>query len=302
MIFPKNLKPTLFSLILCCVISGCVYISGQGPLISETMDLPPGQNSGICTTSVFDVEQMPELLPGLSPDSISILDWNIHKGRRKGWDIDFMRLSDGKDIIFLQEAALNEKLQEMLQQQNLYWNLNSAIRLKGIETGVLLASTVQAIASCGQRTSEPIIRVPKTILISKYEIENSKKTLLVVNIHAINITLGTKIYREQFDALQIILQKHDGPIILAGDFNNWCKRRNEIMTDLAEKLALHILTIEDDHRTIFFGDPVDHILYRGLKPLSYEVHPVTTSDHNPISVTFRLAGTAVETINSIYIP
>jgi len=294
MISPKALKSALFSIFLCCIISGCTYISEQEQLISGTISLPPDQNSGICTESLFDIEQISVSLPGLSSDSISILDWNIKKGKRKGWDIDFMRLSYGKDIILLQEASLNEKLMEMLQQNNLYWNLNSALRFKGIETGVLLASTVPAIASCGQRTSEPIIGVPKTILISKYEIENSAKDLLVATIHAINITLGTGSYREQCDKLLNILQKHDGPIILAGDFNNWSKGRTKIMTDFAKKLSLHILPIEGERRSTFFGDPVDHILYRGLKPLGYEVYPVTTSDHNPISVTFRLTRTEVD--------
>ena len=57
---------------------------------------------------------------------------------------------------------------------------------------------------------------------------------------------------------------------------------------MAENLSLEILTFKDDGRTTFFGDPVDQVLYRGLEPSSRTVHPVTSSDHNPISVTFRI--------------
>jgi len=216
------------------------------------------------------------------------LNWNIYKGQRREWDADLLKLSQLKDIILLQEAQLNDELQEILQQENLYWNLNSAFMINGMETGVLVASATPPIKSCGLRVSEPIIGVPKTILISSYTITGSKENLLVANIHGINISLGIGAYQEQLDSLQNVLKKHDGPIILAGDFNNWSEERTAIMMSLAESLALQALSFDDDGRTTFFGDPVDQILYRGLEPVTHRVHKVTSSDQNPISVTFRL--------------
>ena len=203
--------------------------------------------------------------------------------------MDLLLLSHEKDIILLQEVALTEELQEVLQQRNLYWNLNSGFKYKGTDTGVLVASKVQSLDSCGLRHSEPLIGVPKTILVSRYAIIDSPQELLVANIHGINISLGTNAYQEQLAGLEKVLKKHDGPIILAGDFNNWSEKRTDIMMGLAEKLSLQILTFDEEKRTLFFGDPVDQILYRGLEPLSQAVYPVTSSDHNPISVTFRLA-------------
>ncbi|MEA3230673.1 MAG: endonuclease/exonuclease/phosphatase family protein, partial [Thermodesulfobacteriota bacterium] len=135
------------------------------------------------------------------------------------------------------------------------------------------------------------IGIPKTILISKYIIARSIDKLIVANIHGINISLGIGAYQKQLDGLQNILKKHVGPLILAGDFNSWSKERTAIMTRLAENLSLQVLAFNDEDRTTIFGGPVDHILYRGLKPLTYEVHPVSSSDHNPITVTFRLART-----------
>ncbi len=248
------------------------------------------RSNGSCTEeTTLHNRQTDASRPGLSPDSISILNWNIFKEQRQNWEVDLLLLSHEKDIILLQEAALTEELLEVLQQRNLYWNLNSGFKYKGIDTGVLVASTVQSLDSCGLRHSEPFISVPKTILVSRYAIIDSPQELLVANIHGINISLGTSAYQEQLSGLEKVLKKHDGPIILAGDFNNWSEERTDIMMGLAEKLSLQVLTFDEGGRTLFLGDPVDQILYRGLEPLSQAVYPVTSSDHNPISVTFRLA-------------
>ncbi len=230
-------------------------------------------------------------MPGLAPESISVLDWNIYKGQRQKWKADFLRLSQEKDLVFLQEAPLNAQLQKLLHGNNLYWNMNSAFKYKGVETGVLVASKVPPLESCGLRSAEPVIGLPKTILISSYVIAGSTEKLLAANIHGINFSLGIGAYQEQLDALRDILLKHDGPIILAGDFNNWSEKRTAIMSGFAESLALQTLVFDNEDRTTFFGDPVDHILYRGLEPVTSAVHLVTSSDHNPISVTFRLTRT-----------
>jgi len=281
----------LLSALLGQVVIGCAFIHREAQLVSGGTGVSLTRIDGTCSDKILTSEKQSvrKNQQRLDPDHIAILDWNIFKGQRPGWHDDFLRLSTAKDIIFLQEAPLNERMQEVLQQQNLFWSLNSAFKYRGLETGVLVASTVQPLGSCGLRYNEPIIGVPKTILISKYIITGSIDKLLVANIHGINISLGTGAYQKQIDGLQNILKKHDGPLILAGDFNNWSKERTAIMTRLIENLSLHALAFDDEGRTAFFGGPVDHILYRGLKPLTYEAHPVSSSDHNPITVTFRLA-------------
>jgi endonuclease/exonuclease/phosphatase (EEP) superfamily protein YafD len=286
---PCSIKSFLLVLCLCCSLAGCAaHVPEDEQLLSAAHSLPLQKSQGTCTDTLFTELKTDMSRPGLSPERISIFDWNTYKGQRKNWESDFQEFSHGKDIILLQEAALTQNLQHSLQEKALHWNLNSAFRYKGLETGVLLASTVPPLNSCGLRTDEPLIGVPKTILISRYNIKNSAEDLLVANIHAINITLGTGSYREQFNGLQDILEKHDGPILLAGDFNNWNRERKKIMTALVDKLSLQVLAFDEENRTTFFGEPVDHILYRGLKPLSYEIHQVTSSDHNPISVVFRI--------------
>jgi len=290
----KTITPLLIIGIFSILLAACASVSQQEQFLSARIHSSPQKSEGTCTESVVTTGRDSVVIAGLSPDNISFFDWNIYKGSLDGWDSDFLRLSGGKDIILLQEASLDKRLQEVLQQQNLYWNLNNAFLYREHETGVLLASTIPAIASCGQRTREPIIGIAKTILIAKYAIENSDKELLVANIHGINFTLGTGAYREQFDGLERILQNHDGPLVVAGDFNNWSDGRSVIISDMATRLSLQTLAFEDENRTTFFGDPVDHIFYRGLKPLDYKVHSVDSSDHNPISVSFQLLNVELE--------
>ena len=284
------MKSILLSIFLCCITLGCTLIPEQEQFVSSMGDTTLTRSNGDCSDNVLSYDSLRTVSSPseLTPDSISVLNWNIYKGQRQEWDADLLQLSQLKDIILLQEAQLNDELQEILQQENLYWNLNSAFMINGMETGVLVASATPPTKSCGLRISEPIIGVPKTILISGYTIAGSTEKLLVANIHGINISLGVGAYQEQLDSLQKVLKKHDGPIILAGDFNNWSKERTAIMTSLAENLGLQTLSFDDDGRTTFFGGPVDQILYRGLEPVTHRVHEVTSSDHNPISVTFRL--------------
>ena len=290
----KIMKSILLSIFLCGLTLGCMLVPEQKQFVSSLQDPPLTRSSGSCSDLVIAQEfwRIDNSTAKLSADSISILNWNIYKGQKQEWDIDLLQLSQFKDIIILQEAPLNDRLQEILDQENLYWNLNSAFIFNGMEAGVLVASSVPPLGSCGLRLSEPIISVPKTILISIYTIADSTENLLVANIHGINFSLGLGAYQKQLDSLQDILTQHSGPIILAGDFNNWNKKRTAIMLKLAEKLSLQPLIYNKDSRTTFWGDPVDHVLYRGLEPVAHTVHTVTSSDHNPISVTFRLARTA----------
>jgi endonuclease/exonuclease/phosphatase (EEP) superfamily protein YafD len=190
--------------------------------------------------------------------------------------------------------VLTEKMEAVLQQQNLNWNLNNAFFYRGNATGVLLASVIAPLASCGQRTREPVIGIPKTVLFARYAIKHSDTELLVVNVHGINITLGTGTYQKQFNELAAVLQKHDGPLIVAGDFNHWNDGRIEIIANLVKEVGLQKVSFDEERRTTFLGEYVDQIFYRGLIPIRSRGYSVDSSDHNPISVRFRLAENVVE--------
>jgi endonuclease/exonuclease/phosphatase (EEP) superfamily protein YafD len=156
----------------------------------------------------------------------------------------------------------------------------------------MTASRVKPLRSCGQRTAEPIIRYPKTSLISYYPVEGMNENLLVANIHGINFTFGVGAYKEQIENLYDVMKYHNGPIVLAGDFNTWSDKRMLIVDDLAQRLSLESLDYASHNRTVVFGNALDHVFYRGLEPVEHDTWYVTSSDHNPTRVSFRVKDNA----------
>ena len=270
------------------IVDGCAFIPEHTQLVQHEFGNELIRSAEVCNEDSFTTNLPFLYADRLDTENISILNWNIYKGRRENWGKDLQRLSAKRDIIILQEAPLNERLQDMLDEQRFHWILNSAFVINGQEVGVLTASKVKPLESCGLRHAEPLIRLPKTILISMYQLSGTSKTLLVANIHGINFTLGNDSYNNQIKSLQDILHRHNGPLVVAGDFNSWSTGRRNIMIEMANALELLPLTCKTTNRCTIFGSTVDHIFYRGLEPVTHETHIVSTSDHNPITVQFRV--------------
>jgi endonuclease/exonuclease/phosphatase (EEP) superfamily protein YafD len=112
--------------------------------------------------------------------------------------------------------------------------------------------------------------------------------MLVVNIHAINFTLGVADFRKQLEQIRPVLAGHPGPIILSGDFNTWRKKRADILDAFADEFSLIPVEFYNDHRKIFFGRPLDHIFVRGLQIGASDTRQLESSDHNPLLVEFSL--------------
>jgi endonuclease/exonuclease/phosphatase (EEP) superfamily protein YafD len=233
-----------------------------------------------------------ELKPGLQqmvlPQTFSLLLWNVQKGKQLAWLAQLDTLAIDKDLLLLQEVALRPGVSEYLQNQNSFWRFHSAFRYLGTETGVLTAATTPPLFSCGLRAQEPVIGIPKTILITAYALEGSLHPLVVANLHAINLTTGIEAYRAQFTNLAKTLQKSKGPLIVAGDFNSWTKERKAVLDALQQELSLTPVTLSEHNRTTFWGMAVDHIYYRGLRLEMGKSLPTETSDHNPLTAEFSL--------------
>lgn len=273
-------------LILCSTVA-CSIIPASQSFVAGKDQIVQTRGNNDCRQTPFVLESTTDNQSGISTDRISILSWNIYKGQREGWQDDLLRLGETSDILFLQEAALDEKLRHYLGEHRRFWNFTSAFSYKGVEFGVLVAARTQPLDSCGMREDEPLIGLPKATLINVYRMRDSDQKLLVANIHGINFTLGMATYRKQIEDLQVVLQNHTGPIILAGDFNNWSDKRDRVIDNLMNQLELIQLKPEEENRTTVFGDPVDHIMFRQLIPVSHLVHKVSSSDHNPLTATFR---------------
>jgi len=224
---------------------------------------------------------------GLNPENISFLNWNIYKGNGDRWQQDLSGFAENHDVMTIQEAVLDKALTGLLDEHDMNWEMSPAFRLKGAAAGVMTAATSDAVHSCGFKVSEPLIRVPKAALISYYAIIGSNENLLVANIHAINFTPGVTAYRQQLQQLYEAIVHHNGPMIVAGDFNSWSQQRMEQMHLLTKKLALSEIEYSVNNKTHIFGNAIDHVFYRKLELVSNHVWQVSSSDHNPISVKFR---------------
>lgn len=225
---------------------------------------------------------------GLNPESIAILNWNIYKGNGENWQQDLSAYARDHDLMTIQEATLDDEMTGLLKSHDFNWIMNSAFYFNGSTAGVMTLSHLHADHSCGFKVKEPLIRLPKSALVSYYSIEGFDKKLLVANIHGINFTFGIGVYHQQLEQLYDAIKYHDGPMIVAGDFNSWSDDRVSEVNQLVARLSLSQIEYPVNNKTHIFGKAIDHIFYRQLELVSNQVWQVTSSDHNPISVNFRL--------------
>jgi len=223
----------------------------------------------------------------LDPAAIRAFTWNIHKQGDAGWERDLARFVAASDLVLLQEAVLSPPLLTVLESEHLRFTMASAFLYKDIDVGVLTAARVLPFARCTELVVEPWLRIPKAATVTWYALEGSSQTLVVANIHAVNFALSLDEYREQFAALLAVLRKHDGPMILGGDFNTWTDGRLAVVLETAAALHLTAIPFVDDRRTLFFGHQLDHLLVRGLDVVQADVIAVESSDHNPVMATLR---------------
>lgn len=226
---------------------------------------------------------------GLDPQAIRILSWNIHKEADRGWQDDLRLFGTRNDLVLLQETVLDPALRDVIDDQGFRWVMASSFLRSDIDVGVLTASRVLPLASCTERVVEPMLRIPKSAVITWFALDGRRDSLAVANVHAINFSLSLGAYREQFKAIGDALEHHRGPVILAGDLNTWTAARAGVVQDLVRRLGLTEVRYATDTRSEFFGHELDHIYTRQLVTVASSAMAVGSSDHNPVAATLRVA-------------
>ncbi|WP_019276459.1 endonuclease/exonuclease/phosphatase family protein [Vibrio coralliilyticus] len=220
---------------------------------------------------------------------INLLVWNIYKQNRGNWSQELTKYSSEKQLVLLQEASMTAGLKEWMKQQLWFGNQVDAFKAFERSAGVLNLSKSLPKLACAYTELEPWLRLPKSAIYATYPLSDGQM-LSVVNIHAVNFTYGTDEYQRQLGALVDKLRKHQGPIIVAGDFNSWSADRMAVMKSALDTLGVIEVSYYPDHRTQFItGLPLDHVFYRGLTLIKAEAPESDASDHNPLEVIFRLA-------------
>ena len=219
---------------------------------------------------------------------IRLLNWNIFKGKKQFWAQDLRGLVAESNLVLIQEALLSEDFYRHFAGHASVHVAQGFIE-KNIATGVLTAASAHALRSNALKHAEPFLRTKKSTLVTEYGLSNSSQTLLVANIHSINFSFGTMAFSLQLKDLFAEMNEHQGPVLLAGDFNTWRTKRMRILSDMARESNLQDVLFSEDGRKQVFKNTLDHVFYRGLQCTDARVIEVSSSDHNPIHATFRIA-------------
>ena len=238
------------------------------------------------------------------PASITIANWNAQKGKnpRFATDLKLLIAREKPDILFLQEAKTD--LFEP-QQMGGYFAQSWSYPWPGGKTvGVMTLSRVPAvrIEQVPSKYREFGVTAPKVSLITEYPLPNGEN-LLAVNVHLLNFEVwSVKNLSHQLEDLKTIMSHHTGPIVMAGDFNTWSKKRLELVRKIARDVNLQEVTgfpqgrTAGDTQSEFWNEalgvekdlPLDRVFFSGFNPTTARVLKYETSDHKPILVKLKL--------------
>jgi len=224
----------------------------------------------------------------LDSGDIRLVNWNIQKGGNPEWATDLATFEANPHLMVLQEVPFNTKLWDVVADSG-YQSFAPGYRTSRAVTGVMTVSAAKPLTQCNLVSVEPWIRSAKATVITEYGLTNTDQTLLVVNIHAVNFTFGTRDFEGQIQEAMSVLHDHEGPILLSGDFNTWHSRRSRVLNEMTDSLNLEVLNFDEDHRKRVFGQPLDHIYVRGLEAIEATTHEVNSSDHNPMSAWLHIS-------------
>ena len=237
-------------------------------------------------------------LTDFSPrDSIKVLNWNIAKNNYEpNWSRDFLAIAEQyqPNTIFLQEVSLRADTLKIPELLGMNWVFapNFIDTFNNTYSGILIATKYDRLNTQAILTEhyEPILDTPKVSLYTHYNLAKHPAGLLAANAHLINFVSDRK-FKVQLQQIESILTKHQGAIIMAGDFNTWNSSRCVMLQQMAERLNLTAVafTAKDIKKikNFIFSKPLDRIYYRGFtqKPNSARaIDNINSSDHNPLLV------------------
>jgi len=223
----------------------------------------------------------------LDPEIIRVLSWNIKKQSRPQLNVDLAGLSKEVDLALLQEVHMEGR---GLHHFNESWHRNfaSGFSLPRRTTGVMTLSTSGFVHQDKFIHAEPLFRTNKAASLTCYPLKGIDQTLLVINLHAVNFSLGMQSYNRQLHDLLAHVDSHEGPVIFAGDFNAWHQQRLQLLEEIASHRGLREVTFDDDRRMRIFGRFLDYMFVRDLQVLEARTLHSEGSDHNPLLATLSL--------------
>ncbi|MCB9496693.1 MAG: endonuclease/exonuclease/phosphatase family protein [Fibrobacteria bacterium] len=254
--------------------------------------------TGVKRATLVESKEPSEVSP--LPGRWSLVVWNVHKRTDSTFRNELNQLMDSchPSLVLLQEAV-PDSAWILRALDAVPWSFAANLldparhRWSGVLTaGASLARSVAVLTS----DLEPIVGTPKPILATWHPRGNGggrPDTLLVVNLHALNFKIGLDAFRRQMLQVAGILDHHQGPALVAGDFNTWSAKRLALADSVlgaAGQSRLEFGKLSPLRRTAL-GRPLDQIYYSrvflevdttGLDvPVRFK-----SSDHVPLVATF----------------
>ncbi len=233
----------------------------------------------------------------LKSDSIKVLIWNIKKTQMKPWKDEFSEYARGKDLFLIQEAYDIDRFVDTIKSYDGYrWDMGKSFTYNMYDnhaTGTMVGSTAQPEEVIVTHTpdNEPVTNTPKALTYARYGLDGSDKSLLVISVHAINFTTIGPFKRNMLQA-RAEIEKHDGPVLFAGDFNTHHGVRTNYLMNMMKELNFTTIKFINGHQRMKFkltGHILDHGFVRGLKVNHAEViGKAQGSDHKPMVLDLAL--------------
>ncbi|GAA5218354.1 endonuclease/exonuclease/phosphatase family protein [Corallincola platygyrae] len=226
--------------------------------------------------------------PDALPKQINLLVWNTYKFQNTGWQQELADAAKHADMLLLQEVAAHQQWHQWYSQaQAVYPSLTTPLLVRAFEkgdapAGVWLSSSVPAQRLCASRFEEPWIGVPKSLLAAEYAWQG--QTLLIVNLHGVNFSWALDEFQAQIQVAADLADAHDGPVVVAGDFNTWRQARVDSVSETLRKVGLQQIRPSPDLRTRINALAIDQVWVKGLDVVNAHSAVSETSDHNQITI------------------
>lgn len=242
--------------------------------------------SSLCEKSAGNQISFSNLLQIRLAPEFSVITWNAHKLTDRNFMPDLIQLSRETDVILIQEAMHNSELQGTLSTKfDFSFSFSKSFCTSDKQaTGVMNASRylLQNNLTLVSPDLEPITNTPKVSGYSAIRVPEIG-IVHIINTHGLNFNIGTK-FENQMNKLAQFIEKLEGPVIWAGDFNTWSTGRQKHLDKKAKELGLTHLRPATDNR----GQKLDHVYIRGLEVIDIQIlENIRSSDHLPIRAIFK---------------
>ena len=269
----------------CAIVATLLFVWSTPTFAGLWFSVPPVEKSVIEMGSYSE--------SALNPNDIRVMVWNIYKGKKDSWESDYSYLSHDRDFILLQEVVNSDKVKkhfEIEATHGLKLATSFISKRSGTRTGVAIGSRSSPTKFGFRRSKkkELIGRTPKVMAFAEYDLSRESEKLLVINIHSLN-SVTAKTHFTELKTSRKLIDSHVGPVIFAGDFNTWTKKKTKSMRSYLRSLGFSEVVFpngDDRMKAPITNRVLDFIFVRGLSYKDAQVwDDLDGSDHKALYVT-----------------